>query len=136
MALIIRLLVFALAVYLQTATPGVESGYTSLFNGKDLAGWRIGGPAESFTVQDGAIVARGITSHCYYDGSFRNHNFRNFELKVDVMTRPGSNGGVYVLTEFQEVGGRVLLAVIIAPGEVARYVVPKGHDMNLFDVIE
>ena len=24
--------------------------------------------------------------------------FRNFELKVDVMTRTNSNGGVYVLT--------------------------------------
>src|SRR5260370_20670103 len=58
-------------------------------------------------MQDGAIVAKGPTSHCYYDGSFRNHSFRNFELKVDVMTRPGSNGGVYVLTEFQEAGGNL-----------------------------
>lgn len=103
----IRLLAFALAAYLQTATSSVEPGYTSLFNGQDLTGWKIGGPAESFTVQDGAIVAKGLTSHCYYDGSFRNHSLRNFELKVDVRTRPGSNGGVYVLTEFEEVGGRV-----------------------------
>jgi len=83
----------------QTATTSVEPGFTSLFNGTDLTGWKISGPAESFTVKDGAIVAQGAASHVYYDGEFRNHSFRNFELKVDVMTRAGSNGGIYVLTE-------------------------------------
>src|SRR5437879_137834 len=102
-----RLVALVLAFALQTAAHAVEPGFTSLFNGKDFTGWKIAGPAESFTIQDGAIVAKGPTSHCYYDGSFRNHSFRNFELKVDVMTRPGSNGGVYVLTECQETGGNV-----------------------------
>jgi hypothetical protein len=51
------------------------------------------------------MVAHGPVSHAYYVGPFRNHSFRNFELKVDVMTRAGSNGGIYVLTEYQEVGG-------------------------------
>lgn len=88
-------------------SPALEPGFTSLFNGRDLAGWTIAGPADSFTVQDGAIVAKGPASHCYYDGIFRNHRFRNFELKVDVMTRPGSNGGVYVLTEYEETGGNL-----------------------------
>src|SRR5712691_11491108 len=105
MDLMTHLVPLALAAALQTAAPAVEPGFTRLFNGKDFTGWKIAGPTESFTIQDGAIVAKGPTSHCYYDGSFRNHSFRNFELKVDVMTRPGSNGGVYVLTEFQETGG-------------------------------
>jgi hypothetical protein len=105
--LIARLSIVVFAAGLQIAAPGVESGFTSLFNGKDFTGWKISGPAESFTIQDGAIVAKGQTSHCYYDGSFRNHSFRNFELKVDVMTRAGSNGGVYVLTQFEESGGNV-----------------------------
>jgi hypothetical protein len=88
---------------LQSAT--VEPGFTSLFNGKDFADWKVSGPSETFTIVDGAIVAKGLASHLYYDGGFGNHSFRNFELRIDVMTRPGSNGGVYVLTEFQEVGG-------------------------------
>jgi len=103
-------IVWSAAIFAQDRPIGSgkdEPGWTSLFNGKDFTGWKIGGPAASFTLQDGAIVANGAASHCYYDGSFRNHSFRNFELKVDIMTRPGSNGGVYVLTEFQEVGGRV-----------------------------
>ena len=95
----------ALAALVQQRTSTVEPGFTSLFNGKDLTGWKISGAKESFNVRDGAIVASGPASHLYYDGSFRNHSFRNFELKIDVMCRPGSNGGVYVLTQFEEIGG-------------------------------
>ena len=94
-----------LAVAASGIRPVVEPGFTSLFNGKDLTGWKIGGPPESFTVRDGAIVARGPASHAYYDGSLRNHRFRNFELRLEVMAQPGANGGVYVLTQFEEVGG-------------------------------
>jgi hypothetical protein len=89
------------------AAQTVETGFTRLFNGSDFTGWTIAGPAESFTIQDGAIVAKGQASHAYYTGPVGNHRFRDFELKVDVMTRAGSNGGVYVLTELQETGGNV-----------------------------
>jgi hypothetical protein len=106
MSLILRVLAAAVLAAMQTAVP-VEPGFTSLFNGKDLTGWKIAGPAESFSARDGAIVANGAASHAYYDGDFQHHSFRNFELKVDIMTRPGSNGGVYVLTEYQETGGNV-----------------------------
>jgi hypothetical protein len=102
---LISLVLLALAGIVQAGAPAVERGFTSLFNGKDFTGWKIAGPAESFTIKDGAIVANGAASHAYYDGAFMNHAFRNFELKVDVMTRAGSNGGVYVLTEYQDVGG-------------------------------
>ena len=101
-----------LAAAIQHGAWTVEPGFTSLFNGKDLSGWKISGAQESFTVQDGAIVASGPASHLYYDGPFRNHRFRNFELKVDVMTRPGSNGGVYVLTEFEAIGGNERAAAL------------------------
>jgi hypothetical protein len=107
MTVIPRLLTLVLAAGLQSAAPPAEPGFISLFNGKDFTGWKISGPAETFTIQDGAIVAKGAASHAYYDGSVRNHSFRNFELKVDVMTRAGSNGGVYVLTEYQDRGGNV-----------------------------
>jgi hypothetical protein len=101
----LSLVVLMLAGAVQGKPSAVEPGFTSLFNGTDLTGWRIGGPAESFTVRDGAIVASGPASHAYYDGSFRNHQFRNFELRIDIMARAAANGGVYVLTEFEQVGG-------------------------------
>jgi hypothetical protein len=96
-----------LLAVLQAGRGTVEPGFTSLFNGKDFDGWTIAGPAETFKVEDGAIIANGATSHLYYTGPFRNHRFRDFELKVDVMTRAGSNGGIYVLTEYEETGGIV-----------------------------
>jgi hypothetical protein len=86
-----------------TQAPAAEPGWTSLFNGKDFTGWKISNP-DSFSIKEGAIVANGSAGHAFYDGPFMNHTFRNFELKVDVMTRNNSNGGVYVLTEFQEKG--------------------------------
>ncbi|HEY7497722.1 MAG TPA: DUF1080 domain-containing protein [Vicinamibacterales bacterium] len=95
--------VMLVAGFLQT--PATEPGFTQLFNGKDFTGWKLANP-DSFRVEDGAIVAnaKGMQGHAYYDGPFRNHSFRNFELKVDVMTRANSNGGVFILTEFVEKG--------------------------------
>lgn len=93
-----------LLLALGAQLPPPESGWTSLFNGRDFTGWKLS-KSESFRIEDGAIVANGTAGHAYYDGQFRNHTFRNFELKVDVMTRANSNGGVYVVTEFQEKGG-------------------------------
>lgn len=81
-----------------------ENGWVSLFNGKDLSGWKVNENPGTFTVQDGAIVARGPRSHCFYVGDFGRRTFSNFELQVDVMTLPKANGGIYILTEFQEKG--------------------------------
>jgi hypothetical protein len=121
------LLSLVLAAGFQSAVPRVEPGFTSLFNGKDFAGWKISGPAESFTIQDGAIVANGATSHAYYDGPFRNHSFRDFELKVDVMTRAGSNGGIYVLTELQEPAAGLVRATGRFPSKGFEIQVNNSH---------
>jgi len=81
-----------------------EDGWTSLFNGKDLTGWKVNEHQSTFSVQDGAIVAHGPRSHCFYVGDFHDHNFKDFELTVDVMTKPNSNGGIYIQTEYQDQG--------------------------------
>ena len=101
MSIALRFLPPLLAIALMGQTP--EPGFTSLWNGKDFTDWKVANPA-TFTIKDGAMVANGSQGHAFYDGPFRNHTFRNFELKVDVMTKPGSNGGVFILTEFQEKG--------------------------------
>src|SRR5690349_20670391 len=93
------LLLFALAPLMAA-----EEGFTSLFNGKDLAGWKASEHPDTFSVRDGAIVAHGPRSHCFYVGNFHQHAFRDFELKVDVMTLPKSNGGIYIDTEYQDTG--------------------------------
>ena len=96
-----RIACFLLAA---TSLAAADAGWTSLFNGKDLTGWKPNENASTFSVQDGAIVAHGPRSHCFYVGNFHNHTFKDFELKVDVMTRANSNGGVYIETEYQNEG--------------------------------
>lgn len=83
-----------------------EAGFTSLFNGKDLTGWKASGNPDSFKVENGAIVANAVggASHLFYDGPVGNHAFTNFDLRLDVLARYRSNGGVYVMTEFQPQG--------------------------------
>jgi hypothetical protein len=83
-------------------TRAAESGYTSLFNGKDLTGWKVGGNPEAFKAENGMIVANGVggAAHLFYDGPIGDHAFQNFDLKVDAAARYRSNGGVYVMTKF------------------------------------
>lgn len=99
----VLVLSMAPAVRAVQSPPAVEPGFTSLFNGKDLTGWRVANPA-AFSIRDGAIVANGTPGHAYYDGPVGNHAFRNFELKVDVMTKPNANGGIFIMTEYQDSG--------------------------------
>jgi hypothetical protein len=82
---------------------GAQDGWISLFNGKDFTGWKVNENASTFTIQDGAIVSHGDRSHCFYVGPVHNHDFKDFELKVDVMTKPNSNGGIYFHTAYQDV---------------------------------
>jgi hypothetical protein len=78
-----------------------EEGFVQLFDGKSFNGWKIAEPEKnSWSIADGAIVAHGEPSHLFYVGDDK--PFKNFEFKVDVMTEPGSNGGIYFHTKFQE----------------------------------
>jgi hypothetical protein len=81
-----------------------EDGFTALFDGKSLDGWKLGGDPASVTVENGTIKTNGEPAHLFYIGPVKNHDFKDFELKLQVMTRAGSNSGVYFHTEFQEKG--------------------------------
>ncbi len=90
-------------------TTSSETGFVSLFDGKTLAGWKIGANAALFHVADGMIVMNSPASnhdpaHLFYDGPVADHHFKNFDLKVDVMTFPKANSGIYFHTKFQEAG--------------------------------
>jgi hypothetical protein len=81
-----------------------SDGWISLFDGKSLNDWKVGENAETFSVENGMIVAHGPTAHLFYMGDVQNHSFKNFEFKAQVMTTPGSNSGIYFHTEYQEKG--------------------------------
>ncbi len=81
-----------------------EPGFHPLFDGSDMNGWKPSENPETWSIHDGALVAHGKRSHLFYTGEFHGHQFKNFELRVDVLTKPGSNGGIYIETEFQDGG--------------------------------
>ncbi|MBS1666964.1 MAG: DUF1080 domain-containing protein [Bacteroidetes bacterium] len=102
-----RISVFStVVVIILTLTSFTKSkhGWVSLFDGKTLNGWKVGNNAQTFSVQDGQIVVHGPTAHLFYMGDYKNHDFKNFELKADVMTYPGANSGIYFHTKYQESG--------------------------------
>ena len=77
-----------------------ESGFTPLMDGKTFNGWKMSEEnQETWKVLDGAFVANGKTCHLFYVGDEK--PFKNFHLKVDVMTDPNSNGGIYFHTKYQ-----------------------------------
>lgn len=82
----------------------VEEGFVSIFDGKTLDGWKINQAPETFAIEDGAIRANGDCSHLFYVGKVNDGKFKNFELRLDVMTRKNSNGGVFIHTVYQEKG--------------------------------
>jgi hypothetical protein len=81
-----------------------SDGWISLFDGKSLNGWKFSEQPGTFSFEDGAIKVAGVRSHLYYDGPVLNHNFTNFEFKARVMTKPGSNSGIYFHTAYQQTG--------------------------------
>jgi len=78
--------------------------WLSLFDGETLNGWRASEEPGTFRVHDGAIVVKGPRSHLYYIGPVQQHDFKNFELTLEVRTFPSSNSGVYFHTEWQAIG--------------------------------
>ncbi|MCH7726902.1 MAG: DUF1080 domain-containing protein [Planctomycetes bacterium] len=53
-------------------------------------------------IENGALVACGQRSHLFYVGDDK--PFVNFEFRAEVMTKPGSNAGIYFHTKYQETG--------------------------------
>lgn len=99
----LALLLVAFALPGNSAT-AAEAGWVSLFDGKSLSGWTASENKESCRVEDGNIVVGGERSHLFYSGEVGNHDFDDFELKLEVKTTPGSNSGVFFHTTCQEEG--------------------------------
>jgi len=101
---ILILLTALFAASCSSTKPANNEGWVSLFNGKDLQGWKASENPATFKVEDGAIVVHGPRAHLFYEGEISNHNFTNFEFKAQVMTMPGANSGIFFHTTYQENG--------------------------------
>jgi hypothetical protein len=97
------LLALALCATLPVFAADEEAGFQSLMDGKTFAGWKSATEnTNTWKIEEGAFVANGERCHLFYVGDEK--PFKNFHLKVDVMTGPSSNGGIYFHTKYQADG--------------------------------
>ncbi len=82
-----------------TAQPDASSGWVSLFNGKDLSGWKIVGP-ERWTVDDGTILGEGINGK---DGFLKSEKtYKNFHAFLRFKCETPNNSGFFYHSDIEE----------------------------------
>ena len=93
----------ALGIFATSAM--AAEGFISIFNGKDLSGWKSNEETPgSFSVEDGMLKVANGRAHLFYVGPDGKAEFKNFVLKLKVKTMPKANGGIYFHTVFAEKG--------------------------------
>jgi uncharacterized protein (TIGR03067 family) len=90
----LTVLTTTLALLSQTAPAATEEGFTSIFNGKDLAGWD--GNPDLWSVKDGAIVGQTSEEHPIKNNTFliwTNNTVGDFELRCSFKIEPLNSKG-------------------------------------------
>ncbi|HMJ89336.1 MAG TPA: DUF1080 domain-containing protein [Candidatus Acidoferrum sp.] len=74
-----------------TGAPKAERGFVSLFNGKDLSGWKlVGKHGEGYGASNGILFcAKGGGGALYYD-----KQFSDFALRFEFRLQAGANNGI------------------------------------------
>lgn len=86
---------------------GDTTGWTILFDGKSLDGWKANDEDKDgkvFSVQNGELVVKGGRAHLFYVGKDGKATFNNFAFHAKVMTKKGANSGLYFHTGYQATG--------------------------------
>ncbi|MEK7951494.1 3-keto-disaccharide hydrolase [Luteolibacter soli] len=80
-----------------------EEEWQTLFNGKDLTGWRGNVMPEAFSVVDGAIRVHAPkeSAHLFYVGDLKEGfvRFKNFEFEATCRGEAGANSGIFIHTD-------------------------------------
>jgi len=89
---------FFLAVFFALATFCKSNGYKTIFNGKNLDGWKIHG-TEKWHVEDGLLVCEsGPDGEYGYLSTEKNYD--DFELKLEFLQEADGNSGVFFRSTF------------------------------------
>ena len=75
-----------------------KNGFQPLFNGKDLAGWKLRNPAghHSWSVLPGGILKNTVEKDVHGTDLVTEQKFWNFTVRYEFMTPDGSNSGFYL----------------------------------------
>ena len=73
-----------------------QDGWITIFNGKNLDGWKANESPDSWKAVDGAIVGKGPVSHLFY----MKHECGDCEFMAEVKIADKANSGMYFRTAF------------------------------------
>ena len=110
----LRVFLLALVTLFVALPARAADGWRTLFNGKDLTGWKPNVYPDSWSVVDGAIRAKATkeSSHLFFVGDKPDgfERFKDFELEVVARSEPNSNGGVFIHTDYSTMSAALRLA--------------------------
>lgn len=119
-----------LALRAQTTEPG----FTPLFDGRTLNGWRLaGGRGPGYIVKDSTIV-------CPADGGgnlFTDREYANFVLRLEWRLWEGGNNGIGIRTPFGGHGSTDGMEIQVLDDESAKYkgrLRPTQYTGSIYDV--
>jgi hypothetical protein len=75
-----------------------ESGFTPLFNGKDMTGWKLRNPHgnHSWSILPGGILKNTVEKGTHGTDLVTDKKFWNFTVRYEFMTPENSNSGFYL----------------------------------------
>jgi hypothetical protein len=94
----VTLAAITLAGCIAVARGADEKGFRPLFNGKDLAGWKLRDPAghNSWAVLPGGILKNTVEKDVHGTDLVTEKKFWNFTARYEFMTPDHSNSGFYL----------------------------------------
>ena len=111
--------------------PGARSaGRRSLFNGRDLQGWRQAAYGR-WSVEDRAIVCRYHPTLLGPGYLFTEDEFRDFTLELEFWVSRGGNSGIFVRQPWREFGPKGTARPAHSPGDGVEVQIDYNDPKNL-----
>ena len=120
-------------VLVAAAVFAAEPGFTPLFNGKNLDGWKlVGGDGPGYLVEGDRIV-------CPSNGGgnlFTEKEYANFVLRLEFKLSPGGNNGVGLRAPFEGDAAYqgMEIQVLDDPAEQYKNIQPAQHSGSIYGV--
>jgi hypothetical protein len=112
-----------------------EPGFTPLFDGKTLQGWKlVGGHGPGYVVEGGRIV-------CPQEGGgnlFTEKEYGNFVFRFEFLLTPGANNGIGIRAPYEGDAAYAGMEMQILDDGDARYkgvIKPEQYHGSVYDVI-
>jgi hypothetical protein len=125
----------ALSVWAGSVMAAVEPGFTQLFNGNNLDGWKlVGKTGQGYIVKDGAVV-------CPKDGGgnlYTEKEYANFVFRFEFKLEDGSNNGVGIRAPLEGDAAYMGMEIQVLDDNSAKYkgkLRPEQYHGSIYDVI-